>query len=1479
MVHIKRIVMHGFKSFARKTEIAFDKGINVILGPNGSGKSCSYDTLVTLSTGEEVELGKLIDNQIEKTKKNDVKKLDDGIYVDGDGSIKIISLNKDTMRAEEKEVSKFIRRKGDALYRIKTRTGKELKATGCHPVMAFVNGGVDSVLISDLKIGSLIATPRIIEIGGEEIDKDYARLIGYIIGDGYIAKDRIEFVNADKEIIEDFRYLTKEKLRLDIRERNEKNVVRTYIRDKKFVREIRDLFYKGYEDTITSAVKQIPQKLMRGNVSTISNLIAGLYDTDGSVRKDIAVIEYCTKNPKLAKQVQGLLLRFGISSKVKKRICNAVIGEKKVPGEYYYIYIYGKYNFEKFYNNISLRAKHKIGNIKMHLEKNVTANSNVDLLPSKINRYVRELANLLGIQVKPLRKEYPLLAAYNENRCLPTRDGIKRILPIFKNKIEILSTQFRNLSLNQLNIVEFMDGLNLSSHETSNQIGLYSTTIRNQWATNKFNARPENLQKFYNLVKIKYSERIVRIQKIINLLKNISDSDIYWDEIISIEKLDTPEYVYDLTIEDNHNFIANNIFAHNSNISDALCFALGRLSIKSMRAAKAKNLMFMGSKEIKPAKEAYVELVFDNSDKAFAIDSDEISLKRIVRHTGQSIYKINNEAKTRSEVIETLAQGGIDPYGFNIILQGQIQSVVRMHPEDRRKIIEEVAGIAIYESRKEKSLKELEKTDSRLKEISTILRERTAYLRNLENERSQALKFKELETTVKRSKASILHKKIGEKKKELESIQKSIEAKIKQKDNIRSEGGKIQSNLDSLSEKINQINKHIQKSSGVEQDALHDQISNLKAEMEGLRVRKENYENRESEIEKRIEEMTKSMPQLEAEINDLKKKSPLMEKKSNELKRKKDELALIEDERKKLFSVKTELNSLKERVKDKERQLGRITGESESLLKQLEENSERLSYRDEETCFQAINELRNSLIDNKNKIESLSKAELDSEKLISVLENEIKRIGKIKTDVGKIDLCPLCQSKITENHKEHVFVESEGKIKEANDKLEKTFAELEKIKTQKQVISIEIEKIEEKGSFASNELNKHKNIKDKKEQLKKVVNEEKTVKNEIKLLEDRRKGLEEKTLDIGKIEEKYDSKILEIEEISARNEENIDTTILYKERELENIKNIIKRSKKDLEDIESEIEELSSNFENKTNNLAEKEEQERTLNEKFKKMFEEREKMQNDIQADNLKFSEAQNEARAIEDQINYLKIGNAKLDAEREAIQMEMNDFVGIELLQGSMAVLEEKLAKSQESLMRIGSINMRALEVYDEIKKEYDAVQEKVTTLDNEKQQILKIIEEIDNKKSRTFMKTFRAMSDLFSQNFAKLYTKGTAFLDLENKENIFEGGVNIVVKLAKGKYFDVTSLSGGEQTLVALSLLFAIQEYKPYHFYIFDEIDAALDKRNSERLAGLLQQYMKAGQYIVITHNDAIITESDVLYGVSMHEGLSKILSLKV
>jgi len=916
-----------------------------------------------------------------------------------------------------------------------------------------------------------------------------------------------------------------------------------------------------------------------------------------------------------------------------------------------------------------------------------------------------------------------------------------------------------------------------------------------------------------------------------------------------------------------------------TNVAEALCFVLGRLSAKSMRAAKAKNLIFMGSKYVKPAKEAFVELIFDNSDRAFSIDKDEVNIRRMVRINGQSVYKINDETKTRAEILELLAQAGIDPYGFNLVMQGQIQSTVKMHPEERRKIIEEVAGISIYESRKEKSLHELEKTEERLKEISTILRERTAYLRNLEREKAQAQKYKDTESMIKRAKASIINKKLKDKNKELESIIKSIEDKENIKTSIRSNIEEMQKILEDINEKINQINKHIQKSTGLEQEQLHNEVGNLRASLEGLKVRKENYENKHEEIDRRIQEMSKSIPGIEDEIAELRKESPLMAQKASEVKKKKLELAEIEKEKKTALTLKTELNSINEIARDKDRQLTKINALSESLLRNIEENSLNLEYENSEECSKALEIFKGSLFKKIHELEESNKNELGYEKSISVYDSEIEGANKIKGRVESIDVCPLCQSKITEEHIKHVYDDCEIKIKKAAESKKTSIEILNDIKSKRDNLRKEISEFESKISECKIELIDHKSINEKKEQLKRGVSDVDILKKEIKELLEKRKRLEDKSSDIGNIEDRYQRKILEIEEVSSRTSEDIDTTLLYKERELENMRNIIKRSSEDLKNMNQQIENINSEIEDKSGRLDEVEQKEIELQEKFKKMFETRDSMQKEIQEKNIALNEKQHAMREIEDQANYLRIGKAKIDAEREALNMEFSEYAGVELLSGSLGLFEERLQKSQEAMKNIGSINMRALEVYEEVKKEYDVVQDKVNTLDKEKQDILKIIEEIDRKKTRTFMKTFNAINELFSNNFSKLSSKGVAYLEMEDKEKMFDGGTNIVVKLAKGKYFDVTSLSGGEQTLVALSLLFAIQEYKPYHFYIFDEIDAALDKRNSERLASLLNQYMKEGQYIVITHNDAIITNSNVLYGVSMHEGISKILSLNI
>jgi chromosome segregation protein len=213
------------------------------------------------------------------------------------------------------------------------------------------------------------------------------------------------------------------------------------------------------------------------------------------------------------------------------------------------------------------------------------------------------------------------------------------------------------------------------------------------------------------------------------------------------------------------------------------------------------------------------------------------------------------------------------------------------------------------------------------------------------------------------------------------------------------------------------------------------------------------------------------------------------------------------------------------------------------------------------------------------------------------------------------------------------------------------------------------------------------------------------------------------------------------------------------------------------------------------------------------------------------------------------------------------------------SIEQAREKLQESQIRLNQLGSINLKAVEIYDQVKQACDQITEKVNTINQEKEKITQIIAEIDKKKKKSFMKALEAVNTLFTRNFSQLSRKGEVSLELENKEDPFAAGLNILVKVAKGKYFDITSLSGGEKTLVALSLIFAIQEYKPFCFYIFDEIDAALDKHNSELLAALIKRYMLSGQYIVITHNDALITEATTLYGVSMQEGLSQVISLKI
>ena len=175
-----------------------------------------------------------------------------------------------------------------------------------------------------------------------------------------------------------------------------------------------------------------------------------------------------------------------------------------------------------------------------------------------------------------------------------------------------------------------------------------------------------------------------------------------------------------------------------SNLADSICFVLGKTSAKSLRAEKSANLIFHGGKKGQPAKEAQVDIVFNNEKKDFPMQTNEVKVTRIVRQNGNSIYKLNEDVVTRQQVVDLLSAAKIDPDGHNIVLQGDIVSFMEMKPEERRELIEEISGISIYEDKKQKAMNELEKVDSKLNEATIILTERETYMRELKKERDQA---------------------------------------------------------------------------------------------------------------------------------------------------------------------------------------------------------------------------------------------------------------------------------------------------------------------------------------------------------------------------------------------------------------------------------------------------------------------------------------------------------------------------------------------------------------------------------------------------------------------------------------------------------------------------------------------------------------------------------------------------------------------
>ena len=252
-----------------------------------------------------------------------------------------------------------------------------------------------------------------------------------------------------------------------------------------------------------------------------------------------------------------------------------------------------------------------------------------------------------------------------------------------------------------------------------------------------------------------------------------------------------------------------------------------------------------------------------------------------------------------------------------------------------------------------------------------------------------------------------------------------------------------------------------------------------------------------------------------------------------------------------------------------------------------------------------------------------------------------------------------------------------------------------------------------------------------------------------------------------------------------------------------------------------------------------------------------------------------------IKDKLNELKLQLAGM-RERLMVEFKIDIDSIIDEERQTASPVEELQATSDRLKKRIenmGEINPTAIEAFDEMKKRFDFITDQKNDLVSAKQSLLQTIQEVEESANQQFLTTFNQVRENFQKVFKALFTEAdTADLILENPDNLAETGVDVIAKPKGKKPSSITQLSGGEKTLTATALLFAIYLIKPAPFCILDEVDAPLDDANVNKFTGMIQQFSQNSQFIIVTHNKTTMSTVDVIYGVTMQEpGVSKLVSV--
>ena len=582
------------------------------------------------------------------------------------------------------------------------------------------------------------------------------------------------------------------------------------------------------------------------------------------------------------------------------------------------------------------------------------------------------------------------------------------------------------------------------------------------------------------------------------------------------------------------------------------------------------------------------------------------------------------------------------------------------------------------------------------------------------------------------------------------------------------------------------------------------------------------------------------------EVNDVKLSSGIAKKNAN-----------LESLKSSLISFEKELMKKQKIVNDK---LERIRKHEENKkikkekLKFLEIKSDELNKKiklDEESNSRSlfsIESIKKEILQEENSLQKLSKKLNKTKEEFSKFEKEIDN-KQIKT--SSLD-------EINENFRSINF-----NLKSIQEKKNQIISLIQIEEMNKKEIILKLNSFEKKIDEILSNVNFIE---------KSFSNENKELIKLNKQFTKKSKDLSTEEILFNKIKNKINSLTNELDYKSSTYDYNL-KQIKNNKKELLNTKDQIKNSKNitsdkdnlliDLYNQKDKLEIELNNYENdyqKTRDEIDKIDAEIKLN---------RDKKEQNL----LLINEHKNEIHDLELDLNSV--------SERIKVEFELN-ILDLKLDEGvfenkSIEIVENIILKTKEKIDKIGQINPLALETYNEMKERHEFITKEKNDLLEAKESLLKTITEIDKNATETFLDSFEKIKKYFKDVFRSLFIEDDdCDLILSDHNSPLESSIDILAKPKGKKPISINQLSGGEKTLTATSLLFAIYLLKPAPFCIFDEVDAPLDDNNIDKFNRIIKKFSKDSQFIIVTHNKRTMMNTDIIYGITMPEqGVSKVV----